>query len=84
MPISACQGGALVLHELGLVLECQSGDMVVFSSSEISHFNLHFKGLRASLVYHSDRTFKSYVDDRNGWGNHESFNGSDVATSSMI
>ncbi|EDR09746.1 uncharacterized protein LACBIDRAFT_326329, partial [Laccaria bicolor S238N-H82] len=27
MPISACQGGALVLHELGIVVECQSGDM---------------------------------------------------------
>ncbi|TFK57967.1 hypothetical protein BDN72DRAFT_742555, partial [Pluteus cervinus] len=40
--ISDCVGGELVLQEPGLVLQLGSGDMVVFPSSRISHFNLHF------------------------------------------
>ncbi|TFK58157.1 hypothetical protein BDN72DRAFT_740048, partial [Pluteus cervinus] len=39
---SDCEGGELVLVELGIVLELKHGDMVVFPSSKITHFNQHF------------------------------------------
>ncbi|TFK59098.1 hypothetical protein BDN72DRAFT_740374, partial [Pluteus cervinus] len=38
-----CEGGQLVLEEPGLVLDLKCGDVIVFPSSKISHFNLHFK-----------------------------------------
>ncbi|KAF8220073.1 hypothetical protein L208DRAFT_1335871, partial [Tricholoma matsutake] len=71
-----CEGGEIVFHELGLVAELRSGDCIIFKSAEISHFNPHYKGLRASLVLHSDRSFDSWVKDRNGWQNHYMFSGS--------
>ncbi|TFK59485.1 hypothetical protein BDN72DRAFT_746041, partial [Pluteus cervinus] len=42
MVISECTGGELVLLEPGIVLNLRCGDMVVFPSSKISHFNTHF------------------------------------------
>lgn len=73
--ISECEGGELCLYEPGLVLELKCGDMVIFKSVEISHFNLHFKGKRASLVFHSDKFGKSWAKDRNGWQFHSMFAG---------
>ncbi|KAJ7173955.1 hypothetical protein C8R43DRAFT_943594 [Mycena crocata] len=51
-----CKGGALVLHEPGLVLDLEAGDMVIFPSARLTHFNLHFQGVRASLVFHTDKS----------------------------
>ncbi|KAJ7178696.1 hypothetical protein C8R43DRAFT_1118067 [Mycena crocata] len=51
-----CKGGALVLHEPGLVLDLKAGDMVIFPSARLTHFNLHFQGVRASLVFHTDKS----------------------------
>lgn len=73
--VSDCEGGEIVFHELGLVVQLRSGDSVIFKSSDISHFNLHYKGLRASLVFHSDKSFESWVKDRNGWQDHDNFCG---------
>ena len=42
-------------------------DAVIFKSSEISHFNLHYKGRRSSLVFHSDKMAAGWVENRNGW-----------------
>lgn len=67
-----CEGGQLVLEEPGLVLDMQSGDIVIFPSHQISHFNMHFKGKRASIVLHSDQKGKEWVHDRNGW-QHNTF-----------
>jgi hypothetical protein len=33
----------------------------------MTHFNLHFEGVRASLVLHSDKYGDQWVRDRNGW-----------------
>lgn len=44
IPVGRFEGGELCMVETGLVLEMQSGDIVVFPSPEITHFNLHFKG----------------------------------------
>lgn len=67
---SNCKGGALILVEPGLVLPLKHGDTVIFPSAKISHLNAHFVGIRASLVFHSDSSCKSWIVDRNGWQNN--------------
>jgi hypothetical protein len=62
-----CEGGDLCLLEPGLRLSLQHGDVVVFRSDILSHFNLHFKGKRASVVLHTDKAGMDWVKDRNGW-----------------
>lgn len=62
-----CEGGELCLMEPGLVLAIRNGDVVIFPSCKISHFNLHFKGRRASLVFQSDTRFDDWLKDANGW-----------------
>ncbi|TFK59335.1 hypothetical protein BDN72DRAFT_780876 [Pluteus cervinus] len=75
--ISDCVGGELVLQEPGLVLQLRSGDMVIFPSARISHFNLHFHGERGSLVCHSDRHFLSWTQkERNKWAHNTLFRSS--------
>lgn len=65
-----CIGGQLALHELGLVFDSLPGDMVVFQSCDQTHFNLHMKGIRASLVLHSDRQGLRWGKNYNGWEGH--------------
>lgn len=65
--LSDCSGGELCLKELGVVLKLNTGDVIIFKSAEISHFNLHYSGKRASLVFHTDRMARSWAKDRNGW-----------------
>ncbi len=60
-------GGELCLLELGLVVEMRSGDAIIFKSSQLTHFNMHYRGQRASLVFHSDKMAAKWVEDRNGW-----------------
>jgi hypothetical protein len=67
------EGGELVLVELGLVLELKHGDMLIFPSKRISHLNLHFKGIRASLVVHTDNGAQGYAEDYNGWEGNSYF-----------
>ena len=70
IPFGAYKGGELVLHEAGLVLELQEGDILIFPSYLITHFNLHFTDVRGSVVMHSDKEVKSWNTNRNGWDNH--------------
>ncbi|KJA23733.1 hypothetical protein HYPSUDRAFT_120181, partial [Hypholoma sublateritium FD-334 SS-4] len=37
-----CQGGDLCFIEPGIRLELRSGDIVLFRSSELTHYNMHF------------------------------------------
>ena len=67
------EGGELVLVEPGLVLELKSGDIVIFPSGNITHFNLDYKGVRASIVLNTDKAMKSYHDDMRGWKNNKNF-----------
>ena len=55
--VSDCEGGALVLHEAGIVVESSNGDCIGFPSVTQTHYNLDFTGLRASLVFkfHTDK-----------------------------
>lgn len=68
--ISDCTGGELCLLEPGLVFRLRSGDGVVFRSNQVSHFNQHFKGRRASFVFHTDASMKGWVLSRNNWGHN--------------
>jgi hypothetical protein len=67
VPFGDWKGGEICLYELGLVMQLNPGDILVFPSCDITHFNLHFSGLRGSLVLHSDRQGDSWVDNFNGW-----------------
>jgi hypothetical protein len=69
IPFGEYQGGDLVLWEPGLVLDLKQGDFILFPSSKITHFNLHFTGFRGSVVMHSDRELRSWAD-KNGWDQH--------------
>ena len=69
-----CEGGDLCFLELGLRLGLRHGDIVVFRSDILSHFNLHFKGKRVSLVLHTDKAGMEWVKDRNGWEKSTFFN----------
>lgn len=60
-------GGDLCFLETGIRLELKNGDMVIFPSAKISHFNMHFKGERASLVFHSDGSGDNWLENRNHW-----------------
>jgi hypothetical protein len=70
IPLSDCTGGELCLFEPGIVLDLHHGDAVIFASAAISHFNLHYKGYRASLVFHSDKSGLEWHKDRNGWAHN--------------
>ncbi|KAJ7276958.1 hypothetical protein C8J57DRAFT_1061393 [Mycena rebaudengoi] len=60
-----CVGGGLVLHEAGMVMDLHAGDMILFLSAWLTHYNLHFRGIRASLVFHTDNALDG--DGVNGW-----------------
>lgn len=85
--LSDCEGGELAFKELGVVLDLQSGDFVIFRSKDLSHFNLHFRGIRFSFVFHTDSHYQlwrgkeSSERSRNGWGNNIHFNSSNFDTS---
>jgi hypothetical protein len=65
--VSDCEGGALVLHEAGIVVESSNGDCVGFPSVTQTHYNLDFTGLRASLVFHTDKDLQRWFKNMNGW-----------------
>ncbi|KAJ7697111.1 hypothetical protein B0H16DRAFT_1442511 [Mycena metata] len=57
-----CKGGALVLHEARLVLDLHTADVVLFPSGRFTHFNLHYVGMRASLVFHTDAGGRQWTE----------------------
>ena len=46
-----CIGGELCLVEPGLVLRLCNGNVIVFASATLTHFNTHYIGRRVSLVF---------------------------------
>lgn len=74
MPIGNFTRGALVMKEPGLVIELRSGDLSFFRSGDVTHFNLHYIGQRASMVLHTDREMDVWNHDRNGWENNATLN----------
>jgi hypothetical protein len=70
IPFGSWKNGGIVLYEARLLLDLCPGDILIFPSYKITHFNLHFEGLRFSVVMHSDKHGQSWVQDRNGWQKH--------------
>ena len=70
LPFGNWTGGELCLYEPGLVLELRPGDVVMFPSNHVTHFNLRMEGYRGSLVLSTDSHMNSWIKDRNGWGAH--------------
>ncbi len=62
-----CEGGDICFVEPGIRLELKTGFLVLFRSRSITHFNMHYKGYRASIVFHSDMAGEDWVSRRNGW-----------------
>ncbi|KAJ7705288.1 hypothetical protein B0H17DRAFT_920161, partial [Mycena rosella] len=62
--------GQLCLHELGLKVDGQTGNILIFPSCWVTHFNLHFQGHQISLVLHTDKEGDEWVKDGGGWGDH--------------
>lgn len=61
-------GGDLVLVEPGIVIPLNNGDFIIFPSCDITHFNLHYKGWRASFVFQTDKRIQTWACGFNGWG----------------
>jgi hypothetical protein len=70
IPFGKWTSGRLVLHEAGIVLDLSVGDVVIFPSCYITHFNLDFDGVRCSIVMFSDKHGKEWLRFRNGWNGH--------------
>lgn len=66
--IGEFEDGELCLYELGLVVPLRSGDVLLFPSARITHYNIHFRGCRASIVLHTDVEIVKWTHgQRNGW-----------------
>jgi hypothetical protein len=68
MPLGDFEKGDLCLYEPGFVIPLAPGDVIVFASREITHFNLHYKGERASFVFHTDMEMEKFQENYNHWG----------------
>ena len=64
------QDGDLVLYEPGLRFKVTRGDILIFPSTKLTYFNLHYEGSRISLVSHTDSNASRWLRDRNGWIRH--------------
>lgn len=70
LAVGSFTGGDLVLYEPGLVIPLRNGDFVIFPSCDVTHFNLHYRGRRASIVLQTDREMVKWHSTRNGWSDN--------------
>jgi hypothetical protein len=73
LAVSDCTGGDLVFHDLGLVFSARNGDVSVFRSVSLTHYNLDFNGIRGSLVFHSDKAGERWKRNANEWNKNTYF-----------
>lgn len=62
-----CLGGDICFLEIGVRLQLKTGFLVLFRSKYLTHFNMHYKGYRASIVFHSDNAMEKWAKNRNNW-----------------
>ncbi|KAJ7899488.1 hypothetical protein B0H14DRAFT_2268433, partial [Mycena olivaceomarginata] len=67
IPFGEWEGGELGLHEPGFLFRFRPWDAIIFPSWQITHFNMDFKGIRCSLVLHSDKEGDKWVQTKNNW-----------------
>ncbi len=65
-PIGEWEGGHLCVYELGLALQLSCGDLVIFRSDILTHFNLDYSGTRCSLVFSTDKHLRRWAEDKCG------------------
>jgi predicted 2-oxoglutarate/Fe(II)-dependent dioxygenase YbiX len=65
MALGDFQGGDLCLYEAGLRIELPHGSFIAIRSKRDTHFNMHFKGQRFSLVFTSDGALRRWERNRN-------------------
>lgn len=70
IPFGDFEDGELVLLEAGLIVDIREGDLFMFPSFRLTHFNMSFNGVRGSVVMHSDKDSLRWKLDRNGWMRH--------------
>ncbi|KAF8215159.1 hypothetical protein K438DRAFT_1749239 [Mycena galopus ATCC 62051] len=66
IPLGDFIGGELCLYELGLKFKLKMGDVLIFPSCDLTHFNMHFQGKRGTVVLHSDRQGEEWVRNCRG------------------
>ncbi|KAJ6480031.1 hypothetical protein C8R47DRAFT_961149, partial [Mycena vitilis] len=70
IPLGDFKGGQLGLYELGFSFDLQMGDVLAFPSCDLTHFNCHFTGRRATIVLHTDPKGDAWAKNCNGWQAH--------------
>lgn len=65
--VSDCTGGWIVLEELGIVVHLRNGDFMIFPSNRITHWNTHYKGIRNSMIFMTDKEMSKWSENCNGW-----------------
>ena len=70
VPFGQYTEGELVFYEPGVVIEAVVGDIIIFPSCNITHFNLEFEGIRCGLIFYSDKHGEDWARFRNGWDDH--------------
>ena len=70
-PFGTFVGGDFIMVEAGLVIRVVGSASILTDSKNITHLNADYKGIRLSLVLHSDEEGARFVDeDSYGWRNH--------------
>ncbi|TFK59327.1 hypothetical protein BDN72DRAFT_780894, partial [Pluteus cervinus] len=67
IPFGKWTGGELCLYEPGLVFDIKPGDIFIFPSAKITHFNLDILGKRGSFALQSDVRMDDWLKNRNNW-----------------
>jgi hypothetical protein len=78
------KGGELVLVEPGLVIKLKSGNVVIFSSNLITHFNLHYKGVRMSIILNTDKVLEDYMIKMKGWNENKYFKSLSLSSETIV
>ncbi|KAJ6497291.1 hypothetical protein C8R45DRAFT_1211230 [Mycena sanguinolenta] len=82
IPFGNFKGGELCLYEVGFKFDLRMGDILIFPSCDITHFNMDFSGKRGTLVLHSDRQGDNWVKEACGWSSYMTGYVSDVVLNS--
>jgi hypothetical protein len=71
LPMTDFLGSQFCLYETGFSFDLQMGDVLIFPSCDLTHFNLHISGMHATLVLHSDCNSDDWAGDScSGWAAH--------------
>jgi hypothetical protein len=69
------KGGYVCLAGLNLSFELRPGEVIIFNSRRVPHFNLSYEGERHSFVFYTQHLLDAWVADGNGWDGHRTARG---------